>query len=94
MALTITEKFRATMGGKAWRTYEIVHDSGTTKSISAASMDLDYIDAIIGSQVNVSMVAAASNVIDMNYCSIAANNQSLIWASTIVCTQTITIIGW
>ena len=94
MALTITENFRMTAGGRAWRCFEVVHDSGTTLSISAASLDLTYIQAIIGVNTRMSMVAVGSNLLDVMRISIAADHQSLVWASSAVCTQDVTIVGW
>ena len=93
MALTITENFRMTAGGRAWRNYEIVHDSATL-SVTAASLDLDYIQAIVGVHTNMSMVAVASNLLDMMFISISADHTKLIWSSSAVCTQHITIVGW
>jgi len=93
MALTINERMRMTAGGKAWRTYEIVHDSSTL-TLTAGSMDLDYIEAIIGVNTNMSMVAVASNLLDMMHISIAADNSALCWASSAVCTQMVTVVGW
>ena len=93
MALTVTENFRMTAGGRAWRMIRVVHDSATL-SLSASSIDLTYIQAIVGVNHQISMVAVASNVIDVMNISIGANNASLIWASTAVCTQDITIVGW
>ena len=43
MALGITEKFRASIGGRAWRAYEITHDASVT-TLSADALDLDYIE--------------------------------------------------
>jgi hypothetical protein len=94
MAIKLTENFRMAEGGRAWRMFEIVHDSGATKSVSAASLDLSYIEAIVGVNTRMSMVAVASNVLDQIGVTIGANNASLDWASTGVCTQYITIVGW
>lgn len=94
MALTITERMRMTAGGKAWRTYEVVHDSSTTTTLTAGSMDLDYIEAIIGYTTNMSFVAIASNLLGQLHVSIAADHKSIIWVSTAVCTQMITVVGW
>ena len=93
MALTVTENFRMTAGGRAWRMITVVHDSAT-KSLTAASIDLTYIDAIVGVNHQISMVAVASNVIDVMNISIGADNAKLIWASSAVCTQNITVVGW
>jgi len=94
MALTITERMRMTAGGKAWRTYEVVHDSSTTTSLSAGSMDLNHIEAIIGVTTNMSWVAVASNLLGQLHVSIAADHSHIVWASTAVCTQMITVVGW
>lgn len=94
MALTITENFRMTAGGRAWRCFEVKHDSGTTLSLTAASIDLTYIQAIVGVNTRMSMVAVASNLLDQLYITIKAGNQSLIWSSSSVCTQDITVVGW
>ena len=93
MALTITEHFRMTAGGRAWRCFEVVHDSATTKTLSAASIDLTYIQAIVGVNTRLSM-EAASVLIDQMYMSISANNEGLTWTSTAICTQNITVVGW
>jgi hypothetical protein len=94
MALTITENMRTTAGGKAWRMITVVHDSGTTLSLTAASIDLTYIEAIVGMVTKMSMVAVGSNLLDVMRCSINATRTSLVWASSAVCTQDITIVGW
>jgi hypothetical protein len=94
MALTITENFRMTAGGRAFRCFEVVHDSGTTKELTAASIDLDYIQAIVGVNTRMSFVAVASNLLGVLRISIAADHKSILWASSGVCTQDITIVGW
>ena len=43
MALTITKKWRAGIGGKQWRAYEITHDDSTV-DVTAASLALDHIE--------------------------------------------------
>lgn len=93
MALTITEHFRMTAGGRAWRCFEVVHDSDTTNNLTAASIDLTYIQAIVGVNTRMSM-EAASVLLDQLYMSITAGNSGLTWASTAVCTQNITVVGW
>jgi len=94
MALTITENFRMTAGGRAWRCFEVVHDSGATLSLTAGSIDLTYIQAIVGVNTRMSMVAVASNLLDVMRISINAGHSSLVWASSAVCTQDITVVGW
>lgn len=94
MALTVTENFRMTAGGRAWRCFEVVHDSGTTKYLSAPDIDLTYIDHIIGVNTRMSMVAVGSNLLDQIRISITADHAALTWASSAVCTQDITVVGW
>jgi len=94
---TLSEKFRASMGGKAWRTYIVTHTGSAANSlIYAASMDLDYIEAIIGVSTNVTPAGTGgSDVFGMMDISIAANHASLVWVgSTSVGYQTITVVGW
>ena len=43
MALTITEKFRMTAGGRAFRMFEVTAD-GSTVSINASDLDMDQIE--------------------------------------------------
>jgi hypothetical protein len=43
MAITFSEKFRADLGGRKWRMFDITHDESRT-SISASDVDLTYID--------------------------------------------------
>ena len=93
MALTVTENFRMTAGGRAWRMITVVHDSATL-SLTAASIDLTVIEAIVGVNHQISMVAVASNVIDVMNVSKNSTGTSLVWASTAVCTQNITVVGW
>lgn len=47
MALTFTEKFRADIGGKSFKAYEVTMD-GTVTSASASDFGLNYIEAIQG----------------------------------------------
>jgi hypothetical protein len=94
MALTITENFRMGAGGKAWRMIEVVHDSGTTLTLTAGSIDLTYIQAIVGMTTKMSFVAVGSNLLSVMRCSISADHTALTWASSAVCTQDITVVGW
>jgi len=94
MALTITERLRWTEGGKAFRAYRIVHD-GSILSISAGSMDMDYIEAITGQVTYVSMQANTSVPLDMTHLSINASNSGVTWddADANAVTQ-LTVAGW
>ena len=92
MALTITENMRMTAGGKAWRMISVTHDSSTV-SLTAGSIDLTYIEAIIGTVPKISMVGG-STLIDICKISITGDHSTLIWASTGVGTQDLTIVGW
>lgn len=93
MALTITETFRMTAAGKAWRCFTVVHDSSTV-SLTATSLDLALINAVVGTgNAVMSFVALASNFADINRISVAADRESIVWGSSMVCTQNITVIG-
>ena len=95
MAMTLTQLFRADIGGAAWRTYEIVHDSGTTKTLTAASMELDGIHAIIGITTrDVEQANLLSALIHFEHVSVNADRTGLVWSSTTAGTQSITVVGW
>ena len=83
-------------GGKLFMVWEFVHDSSTTKTITAASLEMNHIVAIVGVNTKLSMDTGTvgSIIIDQLYCSISANNVGLTWASTGVCTQTMALVGW
>ena len=94
MALTITELFRMDEGGKAFRVYDITHDE-TINSVSAAVLDLDYIECIWGVNTCMSMETTnSSEIIDQLRISIGADNKSLVWDDTTHGTQTICVVGW
>ena len=64
MALTISEDFRMTAGGKAFRFMKITHDESTS-TITAASMDLDYIDFVgdLGTYYSSDIASVAMRVV-------------------------------
>jgi len=92
MALTITEQFRMEAGGKQWRTFTVLFDE-TCNSVAAASIELTEIEAIVG-VVNAMSFETDSCLVEMHDISIKANGTGLIWLSTVIGTQTITVIGW
>ena len=44
MALTFSQTLRMSMGGKAFRAYQITTDASTT-AVTAANLDMNYIEA-------------------------------------------------
>ena len=94
MALTITETFRWTQGGKQFRCYDIVHDTSTTLSFSAASMDLVQIEAIINHGAYVSMQAIGSVVIRQMHVSIDTGGVTIEWMGSDVGKSYLTVAGW
>jgi len=90
--VVLTEKFRMTAGGKAWRCYEIV-DNGDLSTIAAKDFDLDYIEAIIGHVVKMSM-DISSTLIEMMYVSIDANHEGVTFGSCTFGRHTLTLVGW
>lgn len=87
MALTFSEKFRAGIGGKAFRAYEVTHD-GSETSIDASDLDMNYIDAAMagpGTQVLSATSVAYADLTTTSGNSIAftalsAGATSIIWA--------------
>ena len=94
MALTLTEQFRATVGGKKMMGFLIDISAGDPNSITAGSMDLSYIEHIVGYRVRMSM-DTASTLVDALGPSIQADNAGIAWTS-LSANQTceITLIGW
>ena len=94
MALTLTQLKRGSIDGSAFRIYSIVHDGSTTE-VTAASMDMHYIEAILGHHCNISMQACASLVLGLNNLSITAGNAGVGWDETDAnAISTLTVIGW
>lgn len=99
MAVTLTEKFRADVGGKAWRVYQAAFD-GSTSTVYAASMDLEYIEAAIcGPMYLTTEPANLSDFIKHTYMSIAIQdqNQRLEWqvpSDKTGAKVTVLVVGW
>lgn len=94
MALTITQLKRGSIDGSAFRVYSVGHD-GSVTSISAASMDLGYIEAILGHTVTISMQANTSVPLQLQMPSINASNTGVVWAATDAnAVSTLFVIGW
>ena len=91
---TLSEKMRAGMGGKEWRCYEITHTGEATCTVTAGSLGLEYIEAIIGVNTGIPVQATPGSVVMGMTISISANHDSLVWVSTVACVQQVTIIGW
>jgi len=91
---TLSEKMRAGMGGKEWRCYEITHTGEATCTVTAGSLGLEYIEAIIGVNTGIPVQATPGSVVAGMTISISANRDSLVWVSTSACVQQVTIIGW
>ena len=94
MALSVTENFRMTAGGRAWRMVSVTHD-GSVLSVSAGSLDLTYIQAIVGYHCYVSMQANTSIPLALQTCSINASNNGIVWAEADAnAVSYITVVGW
>ena len=95
MALTLTEQFRATVGGKKMMGFLITLSDGTPKSITAGSMDLTHIEHIIGYRVKMSLHANVSLIIEAMGPSIQADNGGIAWTSAGTnMVAEITVVGW
>ena len=91
---TLSLKMRAGMGGKEWRCYEITHTGEATCTVTAGSLGLEYIEAIIGVNTAIPVQGAAGSTLAGMTISISANRDNLVWVSTCACVQQVTIIGW
>lgn len=93
--ISLTQVFRANVGGKAWRCYRFDHTLKGSMQVSAASMDLTYIDCVVGEHFSHVGSSTAGSIICRMGVSIGADNEKLVWiGSTEACTQHITIVGW
>lgn len=94
MAISVTENFRMTAGGRAWRMVALAHD-GSVTSVSAGSLDLTYIQVIVGGYAYISMQANTSIPLNLQMPSITANNKGIAWAETDAnAVSYLTIVGW
>lgn len=97
MAYTIsfTEKMRAGVGGKAWRCYQFNHTVLGSLEVSAASLDLTYIECVVGEHSGIPVQAAPGSIACRMAVSILAGNGGLRWVgSTEAVVQHITVVGW
>lgn len=97
MALGLKQKYRGSIDGSAFRIYEVTHAGGVlTSSITAGSMDMNYINAIVGVVSNCTIATGAGSILmKMERISISAAHDKLVWvATTEACTQTVSVIGW
>jgi hypothetical protein len=97
MALGLTKLYRGAIDGKAFRIYEVTHvGQAANSSVTAGSMGMHYIDAIIGVTNKFDVqTTAGSLLMGMNDISITAQHDKLVWmTSTIAGTQTVSVIGW
>lgn len=90
MALTITEKYRASIGGKAWRCYEITDDD-TTVDVTAAQLGMERIEFAMFS-FGTFVSAPAANVT----MTVAADGSKLTFSEVgkIASKKQIMAIGW
>ena len=61
MAITITEQFRADLGGRKWRAFQLTHDESTS-TVAAISIDLNYIDFFTHSYTNLTSAPANTSI--------------------------------
>lgn len=96
MALTFSTRYRGAIDGKAFRVIEVTHVGLASSSITAGSMDMHYIEGIVGQSTNIPAGGTlASATVAVMGVSIAADNKSIVWsASTVAATQFVSLIGW
>ena len=96
MALTITETMRHTAGGKKWRSFAVTHDE-TTSTITAASMDLTYIETVFGLPGHMASAAADASTLQAYFgLSIDAGHSGITWdlPNPDGTKWNITVVGW
>jgi hypothetical protein len=79
MALTITENFRMTAGGRAFRFVTITHDESTS-TFTAGSVDLDYIEFVMQGTMYLASTPADTSTL-INHAIISITNEH-------------TVVGW
>ena len=95
MALSIVQRKRGSWDGSAFRIYELTHTGAAATTLTAGSMGMNHIEAIVGVNSVVPLDGTiGSSLAQAIGISIAADNKSLIWASTVAMTQTVTVVGW
>ena len=62
MALALTEKVRGSVGGKAFRVYQVLGLSSGANVISASKCDLDYIDWAVYTPVKATISAGSTTL--------------------------------
>ena len=77
MALTISEQFRAQMGGRKWIFLQVTHDEATS-TFTAASVDLTYVE-----YVQHSLDYVASEAADLSVYALYTNVSITLDGSTI-----------
>ena len=98
MALTISEDFRMSAGGRQMRFVNVTHD-GSTSDITAKSIGLTYIDWFSHSWATTSTDITVSTVHGHQYVSIVAGDSPRIaWCGDplpkAASTSQLVIIGW
>ena len=79
MALTLSQKVRMSIGGKAFRAYEVTHD-GSTGSISASEFDLNHFDAAIAGAGSDAPDLTSGDGATITFTALSASATSMIWA--------------
>ena len=93
--ISLTQKMRASLGGKAWRCYQFNHTVLGSLEVSAASLDLTYIECVVGEHAGIPVAGAGGSVACRMAVSILANHEGLRWVgSTEAVVQHITVVGW
>ena len=93
--ISLTQKMRASIGGKAWRCYRFDHTVTGSMEVSAESLDLTYIECVVGEHAGIPVQATPGSIACRMGVSILANNEGLRWiGSTEAVVQYITVVGW
>ena len=96
MALTLSEKFQMSLGGKKMKLYQITHDEATS-TFTAASVGMTYFEAILpGTPYLSSTPADTSTLINHMVVSITGDHNKIEWLlpPNAASKTNILIIGW
>jgi len=92
MALTLSETFRWTAGGRAFRMYDITHDEATS-TVYAVSMDLEYIEGFLDGGTHYTSAPGA-----LSYCAmtLAADHKSIVLSipAKAASVSQLMVMGW
>lgn len=94
MALSFSEEFKASVGGKIMKVVKVTHDESTS-NFTAASVDMTYFDSVIAATPTIpSDVANTSTLLQHMKISITAGGTTVEWAYPHNGSLRLILFGW